>query len=185
MLEFIETVIIHPDLKIHIYKGSFGNFIKKMEISGKLLDIPFDENISNRWIIDEKRYWDDDTEKYLITGPITCNRCRKNGFWNGVFIGYCNVCAEIHEQERGLGLFHSLTDKGIPYEAHHGFKKVGWWGGNHVYAFPKEKSMWNTYLKDIDFEKIGDENLKEKFKNGYYSDSDTNEEEIKGYYCNL
>jgi hypothetical protein len=183
MLELVETIIMNPFIRIHMYKGSFGTLIKKIEIHGKIIHIPYHEFVPNRWIINEKRYWDDDSESYRITGPITCNRCRNNGFFKGAFFGYCNVCAEKHEYERGNGLFHSKTDKGLPYEADHCIQSIGWWGGTHVCPLPKEKSMWNTYLKGIDMTLIGDEMLINKYKNGYYSD--IKEEKIKGYYVDL
>ena len=34
---------------------------------------------------------------YLGTGPKECKDCVKNGFWNGVFVGYCVMCANLYE----------------------------------------------------------------------------------------
>jgi len=161
------------------YNGSFGKF-KKVKILGRIVDIPFDINIPDTWIVNEKRYFDNDSETHRITGPITCGGCRRNGFWNGVFIAYCNVCAEIHDHERGLGLFRGLTDKGLPYEAEHCITNNLF--GTRIYKLQKEKSMWNTYLKNIDLSLVGDQELKDKYKNGYFCDT---KKEITGYYCDL
>jgi len=181
-MSFINITSYHSNslVSFHHFQGTFGKF-KKVEISGKLVDIPFDEHFPEDWIVDEKRYYDDDGEKYRITGPISCYGCRKNGVFKGVIIGYCTVCAEKHELERGLGLFGYLTDKGIPYEADHCIQRN--WFGSSIYKYPKEKSMWNTYLKDVDMNSIGDNDLKDKYKNGYFSDK--KEEEVKGYYCDI
>jgi len=177
-MAFINTTSYNSLVSFHHFQGTFGKF-KKVEINRKLIDIPFDANFPEVWIVDEIKYYDDDDERYRITGPITCNLCRKNGVFNGVIIGYCNVCAEVHDLERGLGLFGYLTDKGIPYEADHCIQRNLF--GSHIYKYPKENSMWNTYLKNVDLSLVGDKDLKEKYKNGYYSDK--KEEEVKGYYC--
>ena len=33
---------------------------------------------------------------YPGTGPKECKDCVKNGFWNGVFVGYCVMCANLY-----------------------------------------------------------------------------------------
>jgi hypothetical protein len=174
----INTTYYNSLVSFHHFQGTFGKF-KKVEINGKLIEIPFDEHFLDDWIVDEIKYFDEKNEMYRITGPISCYRCRKNGIWNGVIIGYCNVCAEIHELERGLGLFGYITDKGIPYEADHCIQTNLF--GSNIYKYPKEKSMWNTYFKNVDMSLVGDTDLKEKYKDGYFSDK--KEEKVKGYYC--
>ena len=178
-MSFIETEIYLPLVKIHHYQGTYGKF-KKFEINGVKSDVPFDENFPTQWIMDERQYYDYEYERERITGPFSCSWCCKNGLFNGVFIGYCTKCAEIHELERGHGLFGHLTDKGIPYEAEHCISNSIF--GSSIFRYPKEKSMWNTYMKDVDLTFVGDVNLKEKYKkNGYFCDR--KEEVIKGYYC--
>jgi hypothetical protein len=175
-MSFIGTTIYLPSVKFHHYQGSHGKF-KRVEISGKLVNIPFDENFPDKWIVDERLYYDDDSERDRITGPITCGYCRK-AIFKGVIIGYCTKCAEIHELERGLGLFGHLTDKGLPYEAENCITTNIF--GTNVSKYPKEKSIWNTYMKDVDINCVGDKDLNIKYKNGYYSDS--KEEKITDYY---
>jgi hypothetical protein len=180
-MSFINTTSYNSLVSFHHFQGTFGKF-KKVEINRKLVDIPFDECFPDNWIVDEIRYFDDENERYRITGPISCHRCRKNCIFKGVIIGYCNVCAEMHQLERGLGLFGYLTDKGIPYEADHCIQ-TGLFNSSRIYRYPKEKSMWNTYMKNIDMDLVGDKELNDKYKNGYYSV--TKEEEVKGYYCDI
>jgi hypothetical protein len=178
-MSFIETEIYLPLVKIHHYQGTYGKF-KKFEINGIKSDIPFDEHFPTKWIMDERKYYDDEYKRERITGPFSCAWCCKSGLFNGVFIGYCTKCAEIHDLERGHGLFGHLTDKGIPYEADHCITNSIF--GSSIFRYPKEKSMWNTYMKDVDLTCVGDVNLKEKYnKNGYFCD--VKEEVIKGYYC--
>jgi hypothetical protein len=181
-MSFIETEIYLPLVKIHHYQGSFGKF-KRLEINGIKSDVPFDERFPTKWIVDERKYYDDEYNMERITGPFSCGWCRRQGMFNGVIIGYCTKCAEIHELERGLGLFGHLTDKGLPYEAQHCITNSIF--GKSIFQYPKEKSMWNTYMKNIDLINcVGDVNLKEKYnKNGYFCE--TKEKVIKGYYCSL
>lgn len=185
-MSFIETEIYSPFeiylplVKIHHYQGSYGKF-KRIEINGIKSDIPIDEHFPNEWIMDERQYYDEEYERERITGPFSCGWCCRQGMFNGVFIGYCTKCAEIHELERGHGLFGHLTDKGIPYEAEHCITNTIF--GSSIFRYPKEKSMWNTYMKDIDLTFVGDVNLKEKYKNGYFCHY--KEEVMKGYYCTL
>ena len=178
-MSFIVTTEYLPSVKFHHYQGSHGKF-KRVEISGKLVDVPFDENFPDKWIVDERLYYDDDIERDRITGPISCGLCRK-AIFKGVIVGYCTNCAEIHELERGLGLFGHITDKGLPYEVEHCITTNIF--GTNISKYPKEKSMWNTYMKDVDISCVGDKELNFKYKNGYYSD--TKEEKIKGYYSTV
>jgi hypothetical protein len=178
-MSFIGTTNYLPLVKFHHYQGSHGKF-KRVEISGKLINVPFDENFPDKWIVDERLYYDDDIEMDRITGPITCGWCRK-AIFKGVIVGYCTKCAEIHELKRGNGMFGYLTDKGIPYEAEKCITSNLF--GTQITNYSKEKSMWNTYMKDVDINCVGDKDLNVKYKNGYYSD--TKEEKIKGYYCTL
>jgi hypothetical protein len=70
------------------------------------------------------------------TGPKECGNCGKYGSWRGVFIGYCLNCANyVYHLERGSGFYHCGLEASI--------------GDPDYYAM-------NTYLKDADFNFIGD-----------------------------
>jgi len=125
--------------------------------------LPIDIHVPFEWMTNEKEKFYDG--KFWKTGPYHCNYCKKNGFYNGVFIGYCNICAEIHDYERGLGLFGHLTMEKKPYEAECATNN---WG--NIYRLPGEKSMWKTYMKNVEMSEIGDEYLKNKYINFYYTD---------------
>ena len=69
-----------------------------------------------------------------VSGPKKCMNCADYGSWRGVFIGYCANCADIYNFERGNGmLWNGIENQGHP-----------------------EKSIFNTYLKDVDLEDVGD-----------------------------
>jgi hypothetical protein len=101
---------------------------------------------------DHKQYYNYNEELYTATfpqewasshapmsGPKECDNCRNYGSWNGVFIGYCINCANdpIYEGKRGRGM--------MSY-------------GIELYATKQSKniSMYDSYFKDADLEKIGD-----------------------------
>ena len=70
------------------------------------------------------------------TGPSKCKNCNIFGSWNGVFIGYCMNCAEyVYNFERGKG-----------------FGIMGIENPNKG----KGTSVFNSYLKNIQLEDIGD-----------------------------
>jgi hypothetical protein len=72
------------------------------------------------------------------TGPKECGNCSYYGCWNGVFIGYCVNCAHhVYDLERGSGLISHGQE----------FK--------HPVCDPS-CYMSNTYLKDVEFDEIGD-----------------------------
>jgi hypothetical protein len=72
------------------------------------------------------------------TGPKNCNDCKNVGMWNGVFIGYCEGCAlNIYRGMRGQGF--------ICYGIEMDFLEV----------FGVE-SIYDTFLKDISIDDIGD-----------------------------
>ena len=74
---------------------------------------------------------------YPGTGPKECGNCSDYGCWNGVFIGYCANCAEHEYQfERGSGFI------GI--------------GKENKKTCDPTKYAFNTYLKDIELDSIGD-----------------------------
>jgi len=99
-------------------------------------------------ILDNGKYYSYDDELYDIhfpieyaqnhwnnSGPKNCMNCADFGSWRCVFIGYCRNCAEyIYKFERGNGMInYGLEHPGDP-----------------------EKSIYNTYLKYVDLEDVGD-----------------------------
>jgi hypothetical protein len=76
------------------------------------------------------------------TGPKECENCDYFGRWNGVIIGLCVNCAEhVYNFEYGPG-FISLGCE---------FTDNSDWN-NGIRAF-------DTYLKDIDLDTVGDKNI--------------------------
>jgi hypothetical protein len=70
------------------------------------------------------------------TGPKECRNCAKYGSWRGVFIGYCLNCSNyVYHLERGAGFYNCGLEASI--------------GDPDYYAM-------NTYLKDVDFNYVGD-----------------------------
>jgi len=70
------------------------------------------------------------------TGPVHCETCKDVGTWNGVFLGYCIPCADQYSGQRGNGFIFYGEEKMSSHTIKH--------------------SAMNTYLKDADWEKIGD-----------------------------
>ena len=73
------------------------------------------------------------------TGPANCSDCGTFGVWNAAFLGYCVKCAEKYNGERGNGFIFYGTEKKINKE--------------------NKNSAFNTYLKDVDLDEIGDTEL--------------------------
>jgi hypothetical protein len=85
-------------------------------------------------------------ETIECTGPECCPTCQEFGFWNGVFIAYCYQCAvHCYRGERGRGMI------GCGIEATY----------EDTMHIP---SMFETYLKDVDLDMIGDTNLEDTRK---------------------
>jgi hypothetical protein len=87
------------------------------------------------------------------TGPEECSNCAWFGSWNGVFIGYCANCVYYYKGERGCG----FADCGIelevyPHEAEHSEN-----ADKYLRAF-------DTYLKDIKLDEIGDKDFMDSAK---------------------
>jgi len=68
---------------------------------------------------DEELYGKDFPESWaksqvVGSGPKWCVECKKNGNWNGVFIGYCVGCAtKVYNGSRGTGMCRPGMSKGI------------------------------------------------------------------------
>ena len=75
------------------------------------------------------------------SGPNNCLNCAYFGMWNGVFIGYCANCAcYCYNYERGNGFID------LKVELSNEDTKI-------------ENSVFETYLKDINLNEIGDKEL--------------------------
>ena len=86
------------------------------------------------------------------TGPLHCNNCYSYGSWNGVFIGYCVNCAVyIYEGKRGYG----MTSPGEEITKEYFEKNSTLNDEKKVNAI----SAFETYLHQIDLNKIGDKNI--------------------------
>ena len=89
------------------------------------------------------------------TGPDECSTCKRVGFWNGVFIGYCVKCAdEEYNFNRGVGFVSigkELTYTNYYRIQHHKKKPIGIDRTTFVL-----NSAFNTYLKDVNPDNVGD-----------------------------
>jgi hypothetical protein len=88
------------------------------------------------------------------TGPKECKNCAHYGSWNGVFLGYCANCARnVYNGERGRGFIDIGREN----------------GDNDISDVP---SVFDTYLKDISPDYVGDKDFMDSFqainnKNGF------------------
>ena len=85
------------------------------------------------------------------SGPVECVNCRFYGCWNGVFIGYCINCANnpLYEGRRGRGMMSQ---------------------GIELYnTKTKNISMYDSYFKDVNLEKVGDIWIDDTFTRVYSS----------------
>jgi hypothetical protein len=74
------------------------------------------------------------------TGPHDCRECLRKGSWNGVFIGYCFQCADLYGGERGPGFVEQGEE-------------------NRHSPYYEKSSAFNTYLKGIALDSIGDKDF--------------------------
>jgi hypothetical protein len=127
-------------------------------------------------------------KKLYSTGPISCIYCKEYGYCNGVFIGYCTICADHFECERGNGfIINSNVNPGhecIKYLMHNSSENNINDDNFEILTLQKENSIWETYLKDVTFNDIGDTKLaedRELYKDLpeliSYSDNDQEKEE--------
>ena len=69
------------------------------------------------------------------TGPKNCRLCAAHGHWRGVFIGYCVKCAIGHyNRTRGNGFIAAGVE----------------------FCIQTNTSSFNTYLKGVGLDEIGD-----------------------------
>ena len=135
---------INEDYRVEIKrcKGSYGEYYS---VNGTNYDIHF----PIEWVFQTPTEMDTP-----CFGPEECNLCAEYGYYRGVFIGYCLHCAKHADFKRGNGMISSGVEMdqveadllGIPIQ------------------YKKENSMWNTYLKDVSWEEIGDSKLEEEYQ---------------------
>jgi hypothetical protein len=90
------------------------------------------------------------------TGPKDCKNCAFYGSWNGVFIGYCSNCAKyIYQGQRGRGLIECGVENDDEDVNHY-------------------DSIFQTYLKDIVPDDVGDKDFMDSFAALNTSNSVTN-----------
>jgi hypothetical protein len=142
---FITTLSIVPKKEIDIYQGNPGKFYN---IKGS--DIFYDIHFPVEWALENLSTDNHDT------GPKNCEECQLNGYYNGVFIGYCVECANKLNYTRGNGLYAYGTELTCQCPLSSYFM------GNNL---SDKNSMWNTYLKDIYFGMIGDKYMERNIVN--------------------
>lgn len=158
--QLIATIPISLKINVKIFQGSHGKYYKVVDLGKEdeedLLPIYYDIHFPLSWVFDEEFKMYSCSKNMNVdsfTGPLHCNNCKYFGYYNGVFIGYCMNCAEEFCNGRGNG----LTDKeGVEINE----EMVAF----DLTYFSKEKSIWNTYLKGVSLNEIGDVTLKEEFE---------------------
>ena len=153
-MSLIRTLTLTDTIKVRVCQGSHGIYYY-LEFDNpteqeKLFPVYYDIHFPLDWVINEKRI--DTYGGEIVTGPHDCDSCKYYGYYNGVFIGYCLNCANAFECQRGNG----MTDLGIELQE----DMVAF----DLTYFKKENSMWNTYLKDVSLDNIGDAKLYEDFE---------------------
>jgi hypothetical protein len=156
-------VQVHEDyfFEIRKYRGSYGEYYS-------VNDVNYDIHFPIDWVFQIP----ENVNKF---GPETCYDCFINGYYKGVFIGYCVDCASFCNYERGNGLIHSI-------ERQHAL-------------LDDKNSIWNLYLQIVSLEEIGDRQLQidydykvnaYSFGSGYiqklYNDNDNDNDDITVTY---
>ena len=147
------------DIQIKVFEGSHGKFYsikepileeEKEVVTRNDIILYYDIHFPIEWALDNSFYILVDEE--IQVGPKYCPNCVEYGFFNGVFIGYCANCASLLEYKKGNGL---LPDGLEVTKETHAFD---------ISNIKEENSIWNTYLKDVTIEQIGDLERKEEYE---------------------
>jgi hypothetical protein len=157
-MSLITTLQFTKTQKMFICKGTHGNYyyIEKVNIN-EVLPIHFDIRFPLDWVYDDlsvstlKNYHT--IEKECFTGPYYCDECKENGYLNGVFIGYCKTCAQNMKYKRGNGLTNQC-----------GVESTEHVKNPEQFTHHLNHSIWNTYLKHVNENEIGDSILKEDYE---------------------
>lgn len=159
-MSLIATLPITTVNRVNIFQGSHGKYYCIQEDNDdehtKLFPIYYDIHFPLDWIMDEEYFYHDTTP--YSTGPIDCIYCKEYGYYNGVFIGYCTRCADKFDCRRGNGFLiadaYQPSQECTTYMIEH---------DNEVQILTREKenSIWETYLKGVTLNEIGDTKLAE------------------------
>ena len=153
-MSLVATLPLTNEQTVYIFQGSNGKYyhIKDSSVKTNFTTIiNYDIHFPLDWIFSEETSYCP-YGKPFTTGPLSCLNCKEHGFYNGVFISYCANCAQEFEYKRGNGVI-----------------EVGIEINEEMAAFDlseikKENSMWNTYLKNVNLNEIGDTQLKEEYE---------------------
>lgn len=132
-MALIDTIRVqlHEDYYCEIkkYRGSYGGEYYSVN------NINYDIHFPIEWVF---QLPDNQIEYTGIPfGPETCYDCFRNGYCNGVFIGYCTNCAYSCNYKRGNGLEYGIEREDDP-----------------------NNSIWNLYLQNVSsLAGIGDRQL--------------------------
>jgi len=152
-MSLILTLPLSNITRANIYKGSKGLYYYIEDDNAceddKLFPVYYDIHFPLQWALNEKIV--DTYHGEIVTGPPHCDNCKDYGYYNGVFIGYCLNCAEVFDYTRGNG----MTNIGPGIELDETMVAFD------LTDYKKENSMWNTYLKNINLDDIGDQKLYE------------------------
>lgn len=126
-------VQMHEDYYCEIkkYRGSCGEYYS-------VNDVNYDIHFPIEWVFQIP----ENIENIDKFGPETCYDCFINGYYNGVFIGYCVDCASFCNYKRGNGLIKGIEREELDYA--------------HIDA---KNSIWNLYLQMASLDEIGDGQL--------------------------
>lgn len=155
----IATIPITLEISVKIFQGSHGKYyyVDYLGKNADSLTIYYDIHFPLNWIFNEefKMYpcSNNNIDLNSLTGPNHCTNCRDYGVYKGVFIGYCLNCAAEFENKRGNGM--TDIEEGLELNEH----MVAF----DLTYFKKEYSIWNTYLKDVSLQEIGDLTLKSEY----------------------
>lgn len=164
-MSLIRTLTLTDTINIKVCQGSHGIYYylehDNPSEEEKLFPIYYDIHFPLKWVIHQKTmvtYYGDPMVTHhgdtMVLGPGKhgCNNCKYFGYYNGVFIGYCLNCAEAFEYKRGNGMLEpglELDETMVAFD---------------LTNYKKENSMWNTYLKDVSLNEIGDTKLYEDYE---------------------
>lgn len=133
-----EVIHINQEIhqEIHKYIGSYGEYYN---FHGVNYDIRFPID----WVFQTQTQ----TQTQYVFGPYNCKQCFIHGYHNGVFIGYCESCANICNYERGYGMIL---------------------GEEKEKPTPNSISIWDLYLQNVSLEEIGDLALYIEYRHQLY-----------------
>lgn len=165
-MSLLVTYPLNQKKNINVYKGTHGKYytitkkhqerqeerqeqLKEEEVLNETI-LKYDIHFPTEWADDDGIYCYLDIETKV--GPRYCNNCIEYGFYNGVFKGYCANCANLLAFKRGNGILDNgeeVNEKTFAF---------------NLENIKEKNSMWNTYLKDVTKEEIGDTQLLEEYE---------------------